>query len=159
MVQSAANTVEDYLAELPEDRRAVISRVRDVIVNNLPEGYEETMGYGMITYQVPLSRFPKTYNKQPLNYAALAAQKNHLAVYLMCAYSDSKGEATLREGFSQAGKKLDMGKSCIGFKTLEDLPLDVIGKAIAMFTPDQWIAIYEKIARRRDDLLEPNACR
>lgn len=149
MVQSAASTVEDYVAELPEDRRVVISRVRDVIVDNLPDGYEETMGYGMITYQIPLSRFPKTYNKQPLTYAALAAQKNHYAVYLMCAYSDSKGEESLREGFSKAGKKLDMGKSCVRFKKLEDLPLEVIDKAIARFSPVQWIAIYEKSREKK----------
>jgi hypothetical protein len=144
MVQSAAKTVADYLNELPEDRRAVVSTVRDVIVKNLPKGYQESINFGMISYEIPLERYRTTYNKQPLCYVALAAQKNHYAVYLMCACSDSLAENTLREGFAKAGKKLDKGKSCVRFKKLEDVPLDVIGKAVASFTPDQWISIYEK---------------
>ncbi len=144
MVQSAAKTVDAYLEELPEDRRAVVSAVRDVILANLPKGYDESVAYGMISYSIPLARYPKTYNKQPLSYVALAAQKNHYAVYLMCMSASPKRTATLREQFAKAGKKLDMGKACIRFKTLDDLPLDVIGETVASVTPDAYIAYYEK---------------
>ncbi len=145
MVQSRAQTVDAYLDELPEDRRAVVSAVRDVIVKNLPRGYEESMGFGMIGYSIPLERYPNTYNKQPLCYASIAAQKNHYAIYLMCVYGDSRREAAFREAFAKAGKKLDMGKSCVRFKTLDDLPLDVIGETIASVTPDAYIAHYESV--------------
>ena len=144
MVQSAAKTVNAYLEELPEDRRAVVAAVRDVILSHLPEGYEESVGYGMISYSIPLARYPKTYNKQPLCYVSLAAQKNHYAVYLMCVYASPERTAALREKFAKVGKKLDMGKACIRFKKLDDLPLDVIGEAVASATPDAYIAIYEK---------------
>lgn len=145
MVQSRAQTVEEYLAELPEDRRAVVSGVRDVILANLPEGYEESMGFGMICYSIPLSRYPKTYNKQPLMYAALAAQKNYYSIYLMYVYGGgSKGEASFRKAFEDAGKKLDMGKSCVRFKKIDDIPLDVIGRSIAGVTPEAYIDFYEK---------------
>lgn len=144
MVQSAAKTVDAYLEELPEDRRAVVSAVRDVIVANLPEGYDESVSFGMIAYSIPLERYPKTYNKQPLCYVALAAQKNHYAVYLMCVYASPQRAAALREQFARAGKKLDMGKSCIRFKKLDDLPLDVIGETVASVTLEDYIADYEK---------------
>lgn len=143
MVQSRASTVEEYLAELPEDRRAVVSAVRDVVLRNLPRGYEESVGYGMITYSIPLERYPNTYNKQPLSYAALAAQKNHYALYLTAPYQDPAQTAWLKEAFEKAGKKLDMGKSCLRFKKLDDLPLDVVGRAIASTPPDAFIAQYE----------------
>jgi hypothetical protein len=122
MVKSSAKTVQAYLDELPEGQREVVSRVRDLILANLPEGYQESMNWGMITYEIPLERYPKTYNKQPLGYIALAAQKNHYALYLMGCYADSEQEVQLRQGFEQAGKKFDMGKSCLRFKKLEDLP-------------------------------------
>jgi hypothetical protein len=144
MVQSKAATVAEYLESLPEDRRAVISAIRRVIRKNLPKGYIETIGYGMIVYEVPLKRFPITYNKQPLCYVGLAAQKNHFAVYLNCFVSGSAREKTLREDFAKAGKKLDMGKSCIRFKKLNDLNLDAIGRAVAEVPVDEYIAMYEE---------------
>lgn len=143
MVQSRASTVEEYLAELPEDRRAVVSAVRDVVVRNLPKGYEESMAYGMISYSVPLERYPNTYNKQPLSYAALAAQKSYYALYLTAPYQDPAQTGWLEEAFEKAGKKLDMGKSCLRFRKLDDLPLDVVGRAIASTPPDAFIARYE----------------
>jgi hypothetical protein len=148
MVQSAAQTVKGYLDELPKERRAVIAKVRDMIRRNLPAGYEEAMGYGMITYSIPISRFPETYNGQPLLYVALAAQKNNYAVYLTGSYGDPGRAAKLKAGFKAAGKKLDAGKSCIRFKKLEDLPLDVIGEAIADIPADEFIARYEKSRKK-----------
>jgi len=141
MVSSKALTVEDYLQELPEERRKVVAKVREVILKNLPEGYQETMGWGMLTYELPLESYPDTYNGKPLCYAGLAAQKNAFSLYLMNSYHDQ--EVWLQEQFEKAGKKLDMGKSCIRFRKLEDLPLDVIGKAIARTPPKAFIRQYE----------------
>lgn len=143
MVQSRAATVEEYLAELPEDRRAVVSAVRDVVVRNLPEGYRESVAYGMISYSIPLERYPNTYNRQPLSYAALAAQKSHYALYLTAPYQEPGQASWLKAEFEKAGKKLDMGKSCLRFRKLDDLPLDVVGRAIASTPPDAFIAQYE----------------
>ena len=148
MVQSAATTVEQYLAELPPERRAVVSQVRDVVLQNLPAGYAETVAWGMISYGIPLERYPDTYNKQPLCYASLAAQKNHYALYLMCVYGDDAEENKLRQAFADAGKKLDMAKSCVRFKRVEDLPLDAIGEIIAGQPPERLIEKYERSRRR-----------
>jgi uncharacterized protein YdhG (YjbR/CyaY superfamily) len=145
MVSSKATTVAKYLAELPPDRRAAIAKVRETILANLPEGYEEGMQFGMIGYCVPLSRFPNTYNGQPIGIAALASQKQYMALYLMSVYGDPKTEAWFRDAFAKAGKKLDMGKSCVRFKKLEDLPLDVIGQTIARVSVDQLIAQVEAV--------------
>ncbi len=148
MAKSTAATVEEYLQELPAERRQVIEQVRQVILDNLPAGYQESMNWGMISYGVPLERYPKTYNKQPLGYAALAAQKNYYTLYLMGAYSGSMQEGWLQEQFDQAGKKLDMGKSCLHFRKLDDLPMDVIAQAIAMVSVDDFIAQYEQSRQR-----------
>jgi hypothetical protein len=149
MAQSKATTVDEYLNELPAERRAEVEAVRAVVKKNLPKGYREIVANGMITYCVPLETYSDTYNKQPLGYAALAAQKNYNALYLMSAYADSAQEKALRDGFDKAGKKLDMGKSCIRFKRADDLPLDVIGNVIASTSPDQFIAIYEKARSKK----------
>ncbi len=143
MVSSSATSPEQYLSELPEERRAVVAAVRDTILRNLPDGYRESMSWGMLSYEIPLERYPTTYNKQPLGYAALAAQKNGYSLYLTCVYSDAEQERRLREGFAAAGKKLNMGKSCVRFKRLDDLPLELIGELIASTPPDQFIARYE----------------
>jgi hypothetical protein len=140
---SKATTVDEYLRELPAERRAVVSAVRDLILRHLPAGYREAMASGMIGYGIPLERYPNTYNKQPLGYAALAAQKNHYALYLMGVYQDPAQEARLKEAFARAGKQLDMGKSCVRFRALEDLPLDAIGELIASTPPEAHIARYE----------------
>lgn len=148
MASSKASTVGEYLQELPEDRRAAVSEVRDVILKNLPKGYQETMNWGMIAYEIPLERYPDTYNKQPLMYMALAAQKNHCAVYSSGVYMDPLGESWLASEFEKAGKKLDMGKSCIRFRELESLPLEVIGKVAASQSVEELIETYEKARRR-----------
>jgi uncharacterized protein YdhG (YjbR/CyaY superfamily) len=142
-MQSRAKTVSEYIASLPEDRRDAIKAVRAVVKKHLPAGYKEGMEYGHIGWSVPLSVYPDTYNGQPLCYAALANQKNHMALYLMCAYVDGPIQRRLVKGFKGAGKKLDMGKSCIRFKRLEDLPLDVIAGAIAALP----VKTYVEIAR------------
>jgi hypothetical protein len=148
MPKTLAASVNAYLAELPEDRRAAVSAVREVIRKNLPKGYEEVINWGMITYQIPLERYSETQNGQPLCYAALASQKNHMAVYLMCVYGSKEIEAWFRDEFRKAGKKLDMGKSCVRFKKLEDLPLNVIGKAVKRVSPKAYIAHYEAVRNR-----------
>ncbi|MEP7345233.1 MAG: DUF1801 domain-containing protein [Gemmatimonadaceae bacterium] len=144
MPRSSAPTVAAYLAELPPDRRKVIAAVRKVIRANLPKGYQEGMGFGMIGYVVPLRRYPDTYNQQPLVYAGLAAQKNAYSLYLMCAYAETPVGKTLRDGFRAAGKKLDMGKACIRFRSLDDLPLDVIATAVAAVPMDTYVEIARK---------------
>jgi uncharacterized protein YdhG (YjbR/CyaY superfamily) len=148
MVMSKATTVAGYLAELPADRRKTISTVRAVVRKHLPQGYKESIGYGMICYAVPLSTYPDTYNGQPLCYAALAAQKNYCAIYLMNVYGDAATAKAFREGFRQAGKKLDMGKSCVRFKTADDLPLDVIGRTIAATSMKDFIGQYERSRKK-----------
>ncbi len=148
MVQSAAATVAEYLDELPPERRAVIAAVRKVIRRNLPKGYQEVMNWGVITYELPLKRYPDTYNGQPLCYAGLAAQKNYYALYLMGCYGDRRLAQQLRDAFTQAGKKLNMGKACVRFKSLDQIPLDAIGRIIAAVPPERYIAAYEKSRRR-----------
>lgn len=143
-MRSEAKTVEEYLAELPDDRRAAIAEVRDTILANLPEGYEEVMNWGMVTYQVPLEVYPDTYNKQPLMYAALASQKNYMAVYLSAIYSDEGARERFEAAYEVTGKRFDVGKSCVRFKKLEDLPLDVIGNAIGGVSLDDFVAQYER---------------
>ena len=143
MVKSNATTVEAYLDELPADRKRVLSAVRKVILANLPDGYREMMAWGGIAYCIPLERYPKTYNGQPLTYAALASQKGYMSLYMMAAYMRPEAKAFLQEQFRLAGSKLDMGKSCIRFRSLDDLPLEAIGSLIAGTTPERYIAIYE----------------
>ena len=143
MVTSKASTVPEYLAELPEDRRPSIEAVRAVILEHLPPGYEEAMQYGMISYVVPFSRYPDTYNKQPLAIASLANQKRYMALYLMGVYADD-GESWFQQQWRATGKKLDMGKSCVRFKRLDDVALDVVGAAIARTSVDEFIEQYER---------------
>lgn len=142
MVSSQATSVQEYLEGLPEEKRAVMEAVRAVVLENLPPGYVETMNWGMISYEIPLEVFPDTYNGRPLSYAGLAAQKNYFALYLMNVYAEPLVEARLREGFDRAGKKLDMGKSCVRFRKLENLPLDVIAEIIAATPLDAYLEKY-----------------
>ena len=144
-MQSDATTVEAYLDALPDDRRVAIVAVRDLIVANLPAGYEETMQYGMISYVVPIDRYPETYNDQPLTYISLASQKRHMALYLNGVDGDQ--DSSFRARFEATGKKLDMGKSCVRFTKLDKLPLDVIADEVARVTPEELIAQYEDARR------------
>lgn len=143
MVKSTATTVEGYLAELTPDRRESIAAVRDVVLLHLPPGYVETMQHGMIAYVIPLEAYPVTYNGQPLVYAQLASQKAYMSLYLMNIYADKGAERWFVDQYTAAGRKLDMGKSCMRFKRLGDLPLDVIGKAIARTPVAEFIEHYE----------------
>ena len=144
MVSSSA-TVADYLAELDPARRAEIEAVRDLVNSALPAGYREGMGYGMIGWVIPLEDYPTTYNGQPLAYAGLAAQKNHNSLYLNCVYASEERTQRLKQAWAAAGKKLDMGKSCIRFRRASDLALDVLRDEIASTTPSEFIALYERV--------------
>jgi len=143
-MRSDAATVAEYLAELPADRRAAIEAVRKVILKNLPKGYEEAMNWGMITYQVPLKAYPDTYNKQPLAYAALASQKNNMAVYLMGIYGNTAARRKFEAAYRKSGKRMDAGKSCVRFRKLEDLPLELVGESIAAMDVTTFIGLAEK---------------
>jgi hypothetical protein len=149
---SKARTVREYLDELPQDRRAAVEAVRRVILENLNDGYEEGMQYGMIGYYVPHSLYPAGYHcdpKQPLPFACLASQKNHLSLYVTYLYGNPRHEDWFRKEWAKTGKKLDMGKSCIRFKKLEDLPLDLIGRVIARVPVKELVSYYEDFALNR----------
>jgi hypothetical protein len=144
---SKAATVADYLAELPEDRRKALQAVRQVIRKNLNKGFAEGMQYGMIGYFVPHKVYPPGYHcdpKQPLPFAGLASQKNYMSLYLMSLYGDEKRLERFRKDWTSTGRKLDMGKACIRFKKLENLPLDLIGRSVADVTVEDFIAYYER---------------
>jgi uncharacterized protein DUF1801 len=145
MASSSAATVAEYLAELPLDRRTAITRVRETINAALPRGFEEGMQYGMISWYVPLVRYPDTYNGQPLVIASLASQKGYMALYLISVYSDPALDRWFRAAYAASGKKLDMGKSCVRFASVDALPLDVIGEAIAKVDLDAFIARSEAV--------------
>lgn len=143
-MQSSASRVEDYLSELPDSRREAMETVRQVILQNLPQGYEEVMNWGMITYQVPLERYPKTYNGKPLLYAALASQKQHMSVYLTGIYIHEETRQEFEEKYRATGKRFDVGKSCVRFKKLADLPLPLIGQAVGLLGVEEFIEQVEK---------------
>ena len=146
-MQSKATTMDAYLAELPEERREAISAIRGVILKNLPRGYEEGMQWGMIGYYVPHSLYPAGYHcqpEEPLPVASLASQKNHMAFYGLGLYINEAQARWFVEEWNKAGKKLDMGKSCVRFKTLDDVALDVIGRAIKRLPVEQYIEQYER---------------
>jgi hypothetical protein len=143
-----ATTPAAYVDSVAPDHRDAIQAVRQVILDNLPEGYEEMVLGGMLMYVVPLSRLSDTYNRQPLCYVALAAQKNYMSVYLMSVYGDKPTEKWFREQFKARGKKLDMGKSCVRFKRLEDLPLDVIGETVSRVPMEKWVSVYQQSRKK-----------
>jgi hypothetical protein len=153
-MQSKAATVEQYLLQLPEDRRVAVSAVRDVILKNLDTGYQERMAYGMVGYSVPHSIFPAGYHcdpKQPLPFAGLASQKQHMSLYMMGVSVACDGEHVtelvkwFKDAWAKSGKKpLDMGVACIRFKKLDDIPLDVIGEAIRRMPLKKFVSDYEK---------------
>ena len=149
MVSSKEITPAAYLSSLPPEHRKVIAAVRSVIKKRLPKGYVETMNFGMLSYEIPLSRYPDTYNKQPLMYLALAAQKNNYALYMTGVSGDKVLMARLAAAYKVAGKKLDMGKSCLRFDRLEDLPLDVIGDIVAATPVERRIAAAEAARRKK----------
>ena len=138
-----ATSLAEYLAGLPDERRSVVTKVRAAVRAAMPAGYKEGFAYGMICWSVPLERFPNTYNGQPLGYVSLAAQKSHYSLYLTSAYQDRVESAWLKAAFAKAGKRLDMGKSCLRFRRLDDLPLPIIAEFIRRTSVDALIAQYE----------------
>jgi hypothetical protein len=145
MATIPAATVDEYLAQLPENRRAVVAAVRKMVKRNLPKGIQERTNWGHICYEVPLAKSGPTYNGQPLCYAAIAAQKNHYALYLTGVYMDPALTRRVQEAFKAAGKKLDMGKSCVRFKSLDAIPLDALGPIVAAVPMEAFIARYQSI--------------
>jgi hypothetical protein len=143
-VRSDATTVEQYLAELPDDRRSTVEAVRRTILANLPSGFVEGMQHGMIGYYIPLERYPDTYNGEPLGIASLANQKRHISLYLMGIYANDYDARWFKERWEATGKRLDMGKSCVRFRKLDDVPLPVVGEAIARTSAEEFIAAYEE---------------
>jgi len=148
MVSSKAPTPEAYLAELPPERAALVARLRDLVNANLPDGYVERMNWGMISWEVPSELYPDTYNGQPLVYAGLAAQKNYTALYLNCVYASEGRTERLKAQWAAAGKKLDMGKSCLRFKRVEDVAEAVLAETLRSVPVDRFIAEYEAAGAR-----------
>ena len=148
-MKSEAKTIQGYLSEMPPDRRKAIETVRKTILENLPSGYEEALNWGMITYQVPLEVYPDTYNKKPLMYAALANQKNHMAVYLTAIYMDEKLSQDFEKTYRETGKRFDVGKSCVRFRKLDDLPLPVIAKCIRSMDMEEFISRNRGLSARK----------
>lgn len=146
MANTSPASVDAYLAALPEDRRAALEAVRAVILKNLPAGYEEGIQYGMIGYYVPHSIYPPGYHcnpKEPLPFASLASQKNHMALHLLCVYMDEELKAWFAQAWTDAGCKLDMGKGCVRFKDLAGVPLKVVGDVVKKMPVKKFIARYE----------------
>ena len=142
MTSETPRTPDEYIASLPEGRRAHVAAVRDVVMANLPEGFEEGIQYGAIGWYVPLERFPETYNGEPLCLAALANRKDYIALYLNNVYGNTDTEQWFKERFASSGKRLNMGKSCVRFKRSDDLPLDVIGETIARTDLERYLEHY-----------------
>jgi hypothetical protein len=151
-MQSKAKSVTDYLKALPDDRRAALNAVREVVNANVDANVEEGMSYGMIGWYIPHRIYPQGYHcdpKQPLPYAGLASQKNYISLYLMWTYGDSEAETWLREQWQKAGLKLDMGKCCIRFKSIDDVPLDIVAKAVQRMPAKKFLAYYESMLDSR----------
>jgi uncharacterized protein YdhG (YjbR/CyaY superfamily) len=151
-MQSTAISPEEYIDSLPEDRKAAISELRKVILKNLPKGFKEEMSYGMLGYVVPHSIYPSGYHcdpKLPLPFLSIASQKNFIAVYHMGIYADKDLlDWFIGEYSKQSKAKLDMGKSCIRFKKIDQIPYNLIGELASKLTPQQWIELYEKEVKK-----------
>jgi Domain of unknown function (DU1801) len=143
--QQVPAEVENYFEDLAPDKRAVLYPVFDTVRDAMPEGYLLGMGWGMPGWVVPLATFPHTYNSQPLAYVSLAAQRNYHSLYLMALYSDSEADADFRAEWAAAGLRLNMGKSCLRFKSLADLDLDLVARTVASVSVDEFIAGYERV--------------
>jgi hypothetical protein len=141
---SNVKTPAQYIASLPADRAKTIATVRAFVNKHIPRGYEECIVWGTIGWTIPLSRYPDTHNKQPICYVALSSQKNYCSLYLFGAYWSAGQLEQLKAAFKAAGKKLDMGKSCVHFELPDDLPLEAIGKLISSISSEKWIEMYEQ---------------
>jgi hypothetical protein len=140
----AALTLNDYLFRLPKDRQAMMRALRTIIRKNLPPGYVERLEEGILIYEIPLEKYPTTYNGRPLRLAALASQKTFVTLYLMAVYGDRALAEWFREAYASSGKRLRMGKSCVHLRKIDDIPFDVIGRAIAAVPAAAFIEIYER---------------
>lgn len=152
-MQSKASSVKEYLQSLPADRRSALETLRKIILTNLDKGFEEGMQYGMIGYYVPHRIYPNGYHcdpKQPLPFAGLASQKNHISLYMMSCYENGPEGSWLKQAWTKAGKKLNMGKCCIRFTKLEDVPLEVVGEAFRRVTASKYIEFYESVIRTKN---------
>lgn len=136
--------VLEYLNNLPTDRKEALKKVREVVLQNLPEGYTEQIQYGMISYVIPLEKYPNTYNKQPLVLLTIGNQKNYMSLYMNNIYADPELRNWFINAYENSGNKLDMGKSCVRFKKLENLPLEVIGEAVSRTSVQEFIQLYEE---------------
>jgi hypothetical protein len=137
--------VENYFEDLASEKRAVLYPVFDAVRDAMPEGYQLGMNWGMPGWVVPLETFPHTYNRQPLAYVSLAAQRNYHSLYLMALYSDSEADAAFRAEFAATGRKLDMGKSCLRFRSLADMDLDIVARTVASLSVEDFIAVYQRV--------------
>ena len=152
-MQYVATSPEDYISQLPEDRNVPISKLRKVILGNLPKGFEESMGYGMIGYVVPHTIYPDGYHcdpKLPLPFMSIASQKHFVAVYHMGVYAKKE----LLDWFTSeypkySNRKLDMGKSCMRFKKMDEIPYELIGELAAKMSAEEWIDIYEANIKKK----------
>jgi uncharacterized protein YdhG (YjbR/CyaY superfamily) len=151
-MQSKAATPEEYIDNLPEDRKTAVKELRKVILKNLPKGFEECINYGMIGYVIPHSLYPDGYHcnpKQPVPFMNIASQKNFIAVYHMGVYADKKLLTWFTKEYAKQSKtKLDMGKSCIRFKKIDQIPYKLIGELAGRITPKEWLGVYEKYVKR-----------
>lgn len=151
-MQYKASTPEDYLEQIPEERKAVFSKLRQTILKHLPKGFEEGISYGMIGYVVPHSLYPGGYHcdpKLPLPFLSIASQKNFIAFYHMGIYAKKELlDWFVAEYPKHCKTKLDMGKSCVRFKKMEDIPFDLLGELCSKMTPEEWISIYEKALKK-----------
>jgi len=143
MVSSDAATPTEYLEALPAGRRAVVEAVRRAILDNLPEGFVEGVEFGMLSYHIPLETHPDTDNGRPLGIVALANQKNHVSLYLMGVYGDEDERAWFTEAWRETGIKLDMGRSCVRFNSVDAVPLDIVGQAVSRVSAEDLIAIHD----------------
>lgn len=151
-MQSKVKTVEEYIETIPENWKQDFLKVREMILSNLPHGYEEVIQYGMIGYIVPLSMYKEGYLNdptKPLPFVGLASQKNYMSLYLMCIYSSEHDREQFEREYTKTGKKLDMGKSCIRFKKADELAFDVIGNAIRRIPIDKYIKIYTESRKKK----------
>lgn len=139
---------DTVFATVPAERRRELEKVSAVIRRHVPAGYEEAALGRFLSWQVPLKKYPDTYNGHPLMYVALTAQKHYLSLYLMCAYGDPALAQRLKDGFKAAGKKLDMGKACVRFKAAEDLALDVVGDVVSRVPMARYIAAAQAVRRK-----------
>ena len=152
-MQYDVKSVEEYIAALPENRKPIIEKLRKVILDNLPEGYQEQLSYSMIGYVVPLSRYPQGYHAkkgEPLPFLSLASQKNYIALYHMGLYGKPKLEEWfVKEYEERVPSKLDMGKSCIRFKNPNQIPYDLVAELCQKMSVDEFVSIYEKSLKRK----------